>query len=162
MLEVKKVRKKRILVTILVIFVVLIIVAALGIMIYVKLDDVDYGTMLVTYANEDMVAEFDGVRTQLTGSNKDYLYSVLDVTERVRLWQAPEIPENAEIVTIIYGDNKLVVEVIQPDPKVDLSYVHQQQGLHNRWVSIAGYRIFERTLWTIRPEGYYSENILLE
>ncbi len=162
MLDVKKAKKKRIIAAIIISLIVVIMFSVLGTVIFIRLDWVDYKTTLQMYADNEITAEYNGIKTQVAPYNKDYLYGVLNITERSRLWSEPEIPDGTETINITYGDNTLKVTVFSIDSIEDIVYVRQQRGTLDRWVSIEGYNVFERATWCVRPQGYYQENIVLE
>ncbi len=132
----------------------------MGWLLWQRLDAVDYETRLIQAfgSGDEVTAELDGVKTEVTIYNCEKLRSLMTITDRRRVRHEPD--PSAETMVIRIGE-RMTITVENGDEAADEVFITIQSGIWKRCMHIAGYRSFYWITRTAGPEGYYGENPIL-
>ncbi|GEM_PF-1022647 len=108
----------------------------------------------------ELIAEYNGVKTRVLGSNIVRIRSVLTVSDRQRVYTKPDCDtENAVKLTFSDGAEYIVAN----DPAgVDSVFVLYSYKNKKLYFKIEGYKTMDWTLRAISPEGIAYENEVIE
>lgn len=108
----------------------------------------------------DLIAEYNGVKTRILGSNIGRIRSVLTVTERRRVYSKPEY-DAGNAVKLTFSDG--AEYIVAPDPAGgDSAFVLYAYKGTKLYFKIEGYKTMDWTVRAISPEGIAYENEVIE
>lgn len=111
--------------------------------------------------NEGYVyGEYDGVKTEIVGSNLSKIQSALTITKRKRLYKKPNLNNSKPLLLTFSTGATFDIYIIEDS--TDGVYIHYKYKNKSQWYSINGYNSFYWLSSAVSPNGIKNENIILE
>lgn len=148
--------------------VILFFVIVIGSIIYgitISFNRVQYGKETSLHAARvqeggELIAEYNGVTTKVTGQNVDRLTKAIMVTETENLLSKPEYDANTSI-TLKFSDGATYI-VAHDDSSDDSVFVIYSYKVKEYYIRIEGYNAFSWVEKAISPQGIYNENFIVK
>ena len=110
--------------------------------------------------SKNVIAEYNGQKTRVNGSNFQGLRNLLTITERQKLLSPPSV-ENKQYLTVTVDEKNYLIVYYLNENGDTLLITCFDGKTRNFFIDGPKYQVFDRTLKYISPEGVYGENKIL-
>lgn len=111
-------------------------------------------------ASQNIIAEYDGQKTQVNIYNFQAMRNLLTITERQKLLSPPSAEDKLFITVTVDEKNYFVVYYLNENGDTLLRTCFEGK-IRNFFIDGPHYQVFDRTLKYIAPEGVYGTNEII-